>query len=365
VILLGVISLVLLSYYLLLFTRFVIHKPPKRNHYEQQAVSIILSSRNEAHHLIQNLPFILNQSYAQFEVIVVNDHSTDETEDVVKDFIVKYPYLKLVNLTSSITNIQGKKFPLSIGIKSAKYNCLLLTDADCTPNSPYWLLNMAKHFQSKIAIVLGYSTYEKNHTLNNGLMRYDNFQTALQYFSAALAKIPYMGIGKNLAYTKTLFYERKGFASHNHINYGDDDLFINKAATNQNVDIEYIEEAHTLAKYKSGFKNWLKDKKHHLDTKHWFKYQDRFLLDIFAYSSVLFYLSLVFAIFMTVQHFVLLTIALGIIFIKILVQYIIYGLSASKLNEKGLIPYILFFDLLLAILYPFIQFVSLLSYKKK
>lgn len=359
------ITLVVLFYYLFFFVRFSFHKPLKVKNLDQTPVSIILTARNEAHHLIKSLPVLLKQQYNHYEVVLVNDNSTDETEQVAMDFMVQYPHLKFVNLTSSVTNIQGKKFPLSIGIKSAKNELLLLTDADCIPSSPYWLQNMARHFKDKIEIVLGYSTYEKKRGLLNFLIHFDTLHTGMQYFSYALAKIPYMGVGQNLAYTKSLFYSRKGFASHNHIRGGDDDIFVGKVATKSNCTIEYAETAYTVSRSKSGMKVWMSDKRRHTYTRRYYRPVHQFLLTTYDLFNLLFYLSLVLGIVFLWGNLFFLSIFIAVFLFKTAVQYFIFGKAAMKLKENSVIPYILPMDALFSIINPFVYIIARISPSKR
>ncbi|MDL2296679.1 glycosyltransferase [Bacteroidales bacterium OttesenSCG-928-B11] len=363
-ILFGLITLVILLYHLLIFAKFSFHKAVKIKNVDLLPVSIVISARNEAHHLIKTLPLLLEQQYNNYEVVVVNDNSNDETEQVIRDFMVRYTNLKLVNLTSSVTNIQGKKFPLSIGIKSASHELLLLTDADCAPSSPYWLINMAKHFKNKTSIVLGYSTTEKRSSFMNLFSHFDNLQVAISYFSYALAKMPHMGIGKNLAYTRTLFYERKGFASHNHIHYGDDDIFINKIANSENCDIEYYKEAFTISRYKPGLANWFHQKIRYQLTSRHYKKSHKFLLRNYSLFSLLFYVAFGFALCYSIGSILFLSLTLGVFLLKTGIQYLIFGLAAKKLEERQVIPFILLFDILYVIIYPFICIASLFSRHK-
>ena len=360
----GLVVLFQLLYYWLLFAKFSFHKPKKNKDIQQKPVSIVVSAKNEAHNLIKSLPVLLTQQYNEFEVVVVNDNSNDETEQVIRDYMSQYPQLKLVNLTSSVTNIQGKKFPLSIGIKSASYDTILLTDADCVPSSPYWLQNMAKHFVGKTEIVLGYGTFENKPGFLNMLIHFDTFHSAIQYFSYALAKIPYMGVGRNLAYSKSLFYLQRGFASHNHIKYGDDDLFVNRAANDQNCDIEYFKGAFTVARPKSGLRSWLLQKKHHTSTRRCYKPKHKFLLNFYGLLMILFYLFFVLSLILSLHHYILLSFVIALFVLKIAMQYVVFGMAAAKLDEKRVVPYILFFDILFSLLNPFIYLTSNLFQKK-
>lgn len=121
---------------------------------------------------------------------------------------------------------------------------------------------MSSNFQPGIAIVLGYGGYFRHKkSLLNKLIRFETLLTAIQYFSYARLGSPYMGVGRNLAYTSTRFYELKGFASHLQIRSGDDDLFVNEAATAQNTTSCFEKDAITRSIPKATFSAWIKQKK--------------------------------------------------------------------------------------------------------
>ena len=342
----SVTAFFLLLYYTAIFARFAFHKPKKIKDYRQDPISIVITASDQAHHLSRTLPALLTQQYNEYEVIVVSDNSHDETAQVVGDYQKQYPHLVFVDLNSSVTTIKGKKFPLAIGIKEAKHELILLTDANCMPASPYWLQNMAKHFVNGKQIVLGYCSYEKQRGLFNRLLRFDSLQTAIQYFSYSLAKMTYMGKGQNLAYTKELFMKQRGFAAHNHIEYGDDDIFIGRSATKKNVDIEYFSESFTVARPKLNFYRWFKEKKGYVITRSFYKPGVRFLLGTYNLLNVLFWVFLGLAISSSIHILPLLIAVISVFLLKTIWQYIIFGLAAAKLKEKYIIPHILFIDIL-------------------
>ncbi len=357
----SVIAFFLLLYYGFIFVRFAFHKPKKIKDYRQDPISIVITSCDQAHHLSRTLPAILTQQYNDYEVIVVSDNSHDETAQVVEDYQKQYPHLVFVDLNSSVTTIKGKKFPLAIGIKEAKHKLIVLTDANCMPASPYWLQNMAKHFVNGKQIVLGYCSIEKQPGLFNRLLRFDSLQTAIQYFSYSLAKMTYMGRGQNLAYTKDLFMKQRGFASHNHIAYGDDDIFIGRAATDKNVDIEYFSESYTIARPKVNFRRWFKEKKGYLSTRPFYKPGVRFLLGFYSVLNLLFFVFLGLSIGFSVYILPFLIATLSVFVFKTLCQYLVFGFSAAKLKEKDIIPYIFFIDLLYALISIFIYIAAKFS----
>jgi len=351
------VALLQILYYVILFFRFATHRQ-KSLEPAKLPVSIVMVAKNDAHHLLKTLPELLSQDYPQFEVVVVNDNSNDETPQVIIDFQNRFSNLRMVNLESSVTNIKGKKFPLSLGIKAANYEHILLTDTDCLPASNQWINLMARHFNNRTKMVLGFSKIRKKIGFINLFIRFDILHQAIQYFSYCLAKIPYMGVGQNLAYSKTLFFDNKGFASQNHLLFGDDDLFVNKVATPYNCAIEYTPEAHTVSRLNSNFRNWFLHKTFRSKTSKLYYQPKRFLLNFYDFLTTFFYIALGFAIYFAANNLIYLLIISGILLIKLTIQYICFGIAASKLNEKGLIPHILFFDIIFAILNPITYFVS-------
>ncbi|HNX21435.1 MAG TPA: glycosyltransferase [Bacteroidales bacterium] len=364
VVLFGIVILLQLLYYTLLFFRFSFHKPKPLLPLDGLPISIVISAKDEAHNLIKTLPVIAGQNYPNFEVVVVNDNSTDDTEFVIKDCMNRFPNIKLVNLNSSVTNIHGKKFPLSIGIKAAAYEHILLTDADCIPTSDQWLMKMARHYTGKKQMVIGYSTFYKKVGLLNGMIHYDILHSAIQYFSYYLAKMPFMGVGRNLSYTKSLFFDNKGFTSQYHLPYGDDVLFVNKVADYKICAIEYSPDAQTITRPKSHVKSWVTIKSYRNKAKKLFKPKHRFLLSVYNILMPLVYLFFGLSLYLSIHHPFYLIFVCSLMFVKYVVQYLVFGLSAKKLNEKGITPFIIFYDIIFSIINPVIFVITSLSKNK-
>jgi hypothetical protein len=209
---------------------------------------------------------------------------------------------------------------------------VLLTDADCRPVGPHWISLMAGGFSKEKEIVLGYGAYMSSNSILNRLIRFDTIHIALQYFSFALAGIPYMGVGRNMAYRKSLFYEEKGFTSHYNIHSGDDDLFINRAATQKNTRIVADPESFTLSQPKKSFKEWWTQKKRHLSTGQYYRWRHKFLLGLYTFSTVLFYLFFVFLVALNYTIFPV----LALFILRLVIQLFIFRKTLTRLNEKGI-----------------------------
>ncbi|MEO7769374.1 MAG: glycosyltransferase, partial [Ferruginibacter sp.] len=289
IILCGVV-LIQIFYYLFFFSRLAFYKAATKESLHTHPVSVIICARDEAANLAKNLPGSLVQAYSTtHEIIVVNDNSFDDSKYLLEEFERRFRQLKIVELKQEAKLIPGKKFPLSIGIKSALYEIVLLTDADCVPASEYWIDKIQETYEDDTEIVLGYGAYHKKKGLLNKLVRWETFHTALQYLTYALAGKPYMGVGRNLSYKKTIFFRHKGFSAHNHVASGDDDLFINTAATKSNTQINIAAEAFTLSEPPLSWRGWTKQKRRHYSTAKYYRPLHKFLLGLYSFSHFLFY----------------------------------------------------------------------------
>ena len=328
-------------YFLYFFTRLAFYKKKNKSTSQTHPVSVIICARDEAANLAKNLPGALVQQYkTSHEVIVVDDNSFDDTKYLLEEFKKTFKQLHPVFLKQEAKFIPGKKFPLSIGIKTAKYEVVLLTDADCVPASEYWIEQMQETYDDTTEIVLGYGAFNKRRGFLNKLIRWEAFSTAIQYFSYALVGMPYMGVGRNLSYKKTIFYRHKGFIAHNHVLSGDDDLFINMAATKINTKINIDADAFTLSEPAKTWSQYAKQKKRHYSTAKYYKPLHKFLLSVYAFTHFLFYPLLVASIILYNWKF-----ALIVFGVRFIIQSIVYFLGMKKLKEADLFPYFLLFDI--------------------
>lgn len=354
------VTLVQLLYYFGIFARFAFRKENAPSDQQKlEPVSVVICAKNEAQNLQKNLPLFFSQNYPEFQVVVVNDCSLDESEDILDEFEKRYPQLHVVNLKVDEIREHDKKLALTLGIKGAKHDLMLLTDADCVPANENWIRTMVRNFDASTEIVLGFGAFKKSDGFLNKLIRFDAFFVALQYLSYSLAGLTYMGVGRNLAYRKSLFFKQKGFASHYHIQSGDDDLFINGAATKKNTKIEFNTSSFTYSEPKKTFKTWVNQKRRHITTAKHYKPIHKFLLSFFSFSTVVFYLSIILLLLLKFQLMSLLV----IYFIRFISQMVVFRKSMVKLEQKDLWWLAFLYEILLMLFYPFI-FVSNLFVKK-
>lgn len=317
-------------------------------------ISVIICARNEANNLQKYLPSILNQEYPAFEVIVVNDRSWDGTADLLKDFDAKYTHLKVVTVTDGDKFIAGKKFAVTMGIKAASYEWLVFTDADCEPSSPNWLKGMQQPDREDTEILLGYSPYFKKGGLLNSLIRFETFFTAINYLSFALKGMPYMGVGRNMAYKKALFFKSKGFASHMHIPSGDDDLFINANANQKNTEIRINKNTHVWSEPKTSFVSYLRQKKRHFGAGKLYKASHKFILSMQIIAQFLFYGFGIALLCLPATLYL----GLGIFLGSIIIRCLVYPKLLRRLNYGDLSWWFPILDL---ILFVFLVFNAILS----
>ncbi|MBN2175962.1 MAG: glycosyltransferase [Bacteroidales bacterium] len=349
-----------LIYYWFMFGRFAFYKK-KVIQDEPEPVSVVLSAKNEYPNLKKNLPLLLSQDYPEFEVVVVNDASDDETIFLLEDLQRDYKNIKVVNITQDLNFFKGKKFPLAIGIKSAKYENLLLTDADCVPASPNWIMEMSSNFTAETEIVLGYGKYEEHPNLLNKIIRYETAFTAIEYFSFALIGLPYMGVGRNLAYKKNLFIKSKGFISHYKVSSGDDDLFINQVATKRNTRIEAAPDSFTVSPPKTTFKSWWNQKRRHISAGKYYKFKHKILIGLYPASLIVTYIT--FILLLLLGKFFYLVLALFLI--RMASQLIIFKKSFHRLLEKKLLLISPLIEVFFLGIYPVMGFINLVFKQTK
>jgi Glycosyltransferases, probably involved in cell wall biogenesis len=267
--------------FLLLFLFAFLRAKPKA---AQPAVpvSIIICAHDEEKNLKELIPQLLSQDYPDFEVIVVEDRSNDGTFDYLLHATKEFPKLKMVRVTHKPEHIHGKKFALTLGIKAAQFDWVLLTDADCRPTGDQWIKEMMGNRDEKTEIILGFSPYEKIPGLLNSFIRFESFLTGIQFMGLALLGKPYMGVGRNLAYKRSLFLNNKGFNAHLGVTGGDDDLFVNQHTTINNTAVSMGSASVTISQPKKTWKEFFVQKLRHLSAGKRYKLTDRLMLGAFA-----------------------------------------------------------------------------------
>ena len=317
-------------YYVLFFGKFSFAKPqtskPKRI-----PISVIVCAKNEEENVKNFLPLLFNQNYPDFEVVLIDDASSDETLEIFEVFEKLHSNVKLVKVENNEAFWGNKKFALTLGIKAAKNEYLLFTDADCYPTSTEWITQMSSQFTQQKTIVLGYGAYEKiKGSFLNKIIRFETLITATQYFSWTKLGKPYMGVGRNMAYKREEFFKTNGFIEHMKLRSGDDDLFINQASNAKNTTICFTPESFTYSKPKVTFQDWFTQKRRHVSTAKNYKSFDRMQLAVFYISQLLFLILPIILLAFLYQWILV----LSLIVFRYIFAWISLGYSAGKLKEK-------------------------------
>jgi biofilm PGA synthesis N-glycosyltransferase PgaC len=344
----GICAILQIAYWLILFSRLAFFKERAKPFGDLPPISIVICAYNEANNLKKYLPEILQQDYPSFEVLVVNDDSNDNSSEVLEGFKQQYSHLSILSLSypNGKKNI-GKKNALSEGIKKAKYDTLLLTDADCYPQSNQWAKKMVYTLSDSTSIGLGYGPYEEKQGLLNAFVRFETVYTAIQYMSFSLWGIPYMGVGRNMIYKKELFFQVGGFEQHSHIASGDDDLFINAVANKKNTTIVINEQSQMYSDPKETWYAYFKQKSRHVTTGIHYKWVHKILLGLLSLSHFgIYFFTLLSIVFGSSTFFVI-----SSLLVISSLKSIIFGLIAKKLNEGSLIPLIPLLDVIYVLYY--------------
>ncbi|MFT5858916.1 MAG: cellulose synthase/poly-beta-1,6-N-acetylglucosamine synthase-like glycosyltransferase [Flavobacteriaceae bacterium] len=349
----SALAILQLVYILFVYGRLAFHRIHKeKNLNNTPPVSIIIAARNESENLYQYLPIILGQDYPEFEVIVINHQSIDDSKYVLNAYAEQHKNLRIITVEPSKHMQFGKKLPLTLGIKGAKYEHLLFTDADCKPRSDHWLRSMAGRFSDKKQLVLGYGPYYRRRGFLNRLIRFDTAWIGISYLSMAKLGSPYMGIGRNLAYTKTAFNSTDGFKSHYSLLSGDDDLFIQEAAKKRNYTINIESDSFCYSKAAENMSSWTRQKSRHYTTSGRYKVFNKLMLGIYPLSLLLMLGTFVSLLF----YCEYLWITLAVFLILLIVKWIVLGKAFKKLRETKFIVWLPLWDILYALWTPIMYY---------
>lgn len=339
----GISLLFRLLFLLVIFCRPLFLKIASDKNYP--SVSVVIAARNEYYNLEKNLPLVLNQDYPDFEVVVVDDCSDDETQDLLTRMQHEYPNLRFSWVPKTQVH-RGKKIALSVGIKAAKNDRIVFTDADCFPVSKHWLKQMIANSSENTDFILGYGGYENRNGLLNQLIRFDTLKIAMRYFGYAKSGKVYMGVGRNMSYTKSLWFEKKGFAGFYDVASGDDDLFVNAYAKSKRTALCFSQEGKTLSPPEERFKDWVAQKARHIKTASYYPFWLRFLL---AFEPVNHIVSIFIFCLLVIAFKAWFVLAVWA-FIKFLETFVFLKTS-KKVGEQNMVMPALFFDALLPLIY--------------
>lgn len=356
VLILMVLLMVYQLYYYLRYINFSNRKYIESNQSTLPKVSVVVCAHNERENLENYLHTLLSQDYPEYEVIVVDDESEDNSLIVLEQYARQYPNFYHTFVPQGARVISSKKLALTIGIKAAHYDYILLTDADCRPESRNWIREMMKGYDHESTeMVIGFSPYFERETLLSGLISYDTLFNGLQYMGMARAGHPYMGVGRNLSYRRSTFFNNQGFQGLLDVRAGDDDLFVNKVTTNyrkrnhrkSNVNVVCNPDALTWSAPKTTWKQWMQQKQRHLSVSNKYTSLNKFRLTIEPFTRGMIYILLLVALSLGSHMLMATTIMLW--FIRLLIMLFVINRAAYKLQLGRFSLEIILYDILLPI----------------
>ncbi|MBA4301031.1 Glycosyltransferase, catalytic subunit of cellulose synthase and poly-beta-1,6-N-acetylglucosamine synthase [Algoriphagus alkaliphilus] len=337
----GIGVIIQLVYLLVIFGRTAWFKSitkSSKNQIPEEGVTVLVAAHNEFQNLKILIPRLFEQDYPKFDVMVVNDRSTDRTKRLLEEMMALYPKLRSVTIKYTPNHVTPKKFALTLGIKVAKNDVILLTDADCMPTNDQWIRKMTAPIREDgKTFSIGFSGYEVKSSLLNKWIQFETMLTALFYFSFGLWKAPFMGVGRNLCYRKSFFMEVKAFKGLWHLEGGDDDLFVNQYATGKNSAIVIDPCATTTSIPKETWKEYLVQKKRHLNAGKYYRGEDKRKIGLFSLSHALFWIGAIglmiyFGVETELEQFL---IVLGIVLVRSFLVLSIFNSASKKIQGSA------------------------------
>ena len=338
-----------IAFFLMIYTKYLkldtsLPKLSKLQLDELQPVSVVICARNEAENIKNYLPIVLNQSYPDYEVILVDDGSSDESSEILAEFEDRYGHLLTFRIEESEKNHQGKKQAIQHGVSLAKNEWIVVTDADCCPSSDQWLTQMASSLGENTDIVLGISPYFSGGTILKLFFRVETLFIALQYINFALSGLPFMGVGRNMAYKKRVF-EKHDLSKHWDLVSGDDDLLVNEIADNGNIAICANINAYTYSESPNSVREWFRQKRRHYSTGYEYNLLQKIWLGYYWLSSILLYTLIVITIVKFWSNLSSAISLLSVLAITAAIRWVVLARSLHKIGEHNISLSVPIFDL--------------------
>ncbi|MBM3168641.1 MAG: glycosyltransferase [Bacteroidetes bacterium] len=260
--------------------------------YPEEGVTVLVTARNKYQYLKVLIPKLFEQDYPKFDVLIVNDQSTDRTKRLLEDLLIKYPKLRSVTIKYTPKHLTAKKFALTLGFKVAKNDVILLTEADSLPSSNQWIRKMTAPVREQgKTFALGYSGYTQPSSTLGRWVKFESLLKALFFLSFSLWKAPFMGVGRNLCYRKSFFMEVKAFKGFWDVQGGEDALFVNAYATGKNTQVVIDPQAITTSECTENWKEYLAQEKQVFQAERNLKVEDKRKVGIYAISQALYWIG--------------------------------------------------------------------------
>ena len=274
-------------------------KPLSPASHTHRDYTIVVCLHNEAHRVDGLVQALLDQTPPPPEILLIDDGSTDATMNLLQKWQEKYV---MVNVIGLATGGMGKKAPLEIAIKAARFPILLCTDADCIPESKDWASTMVNDVDTKYDLKIGISLPLRGSGLLGRLQMFESTRIAQNYIGMAESGYPYMGVGRNIAFTKSCWEHVGGFQGHLDLASGDDDLFVQDVyAAGMRIGTEARREGQSHAVWPHTWIGWMRQMRRHLTTGTRYKPLIMSVLSVPVLADLMLYSGCALIIFSAVQ----------------------------------------------------------------
>lgn len=322
-------------------------------------VTVIVCAHNEDENLRELIPMLASQEYPSYEIMIVDDRSSDDTHEILIDASTRLRNLRYITVEHLPDHVNGKKYGLTLAIKASRHDRILLTDADCRPAGNFWIRDMMANTTDEVSFIIAYAGYRKEPGFLNRFIQFETLWTAMHYIGAAIGGNPYMATGRNLSYSKETFLKNKGFGQHANITGGDDDLFVNRHATGQNTRVVLTDEARTTSIPKHSWKAYYRQKLRHLSVGKYYRPATRFTLGMLTLSHIFGWVLLIVLLCFSQTRWW----ALGGYFIRTLCLFLALTKTNKTLKSSFTMGWALVFDFVFVIYYIIVG--STARYRKK
>jgi cellulose synthase/poly-beta-1,6-N-acetylglucosamine synthase-like glycosyltransferase len=311
---------------------------------ESPFISIVVAARNEERNITQLLKSLVRQTYSSYEIIIVNDRSSDKTASLIAEFQLEHPEIRRIDISMIPDDMPAKKNALRAGIAASKGEILCFTDADCIPPST-WLFELVRLFASNVGLVAGYSPYRsvlfkegrKEFFLFKQIflkfISYEEFRAAIWSSGSIGLRLGWLCTGRNLAYRRKVYDEVHGFEKIKMSISGDDDLFLQLVRSTTTWDIRYIQtrESFVPTVPPTGFWSFVEQRKRHFSAAKYFTLPMMLFFFFYHTSNLLLFLSP----FLFWLNFIPLFVSIGAILVKLLSDALLIMPTSRIFNERS------------------------------
>jgi glycosyltransferase involved in cell wall biosynthesis len=311
--------------------------PPSFSSQKESKYTIIVCLHNEEERVNGLINALLDQTPPPPQILLIDDGSTDGTLNLLKNWEEKSEFINVIGLTQGGL---GKKPPLEVAIMTARFPLLLCTDADCIPASKVWASTMVNELETKYDLKIGISLPLDSRGLLGRLQTFESARIAQNYIGMAESGFPYMGVGRNIAFTKSCWEVAGGFKDHMDLASGDDDLFVqdvSEAGMRVGTEVSIQGQCHSV--WPNTWRGWMRQMKRHLTTGPRYKLSLISILSIPILADIMLYSSSIWLFYLSFQKANVIHsgiwIAVGILLINSMVRSLIFRTFLLRIGRPG------------------------------